>query len=467
VIEFVLLFALGFLAAALVALIVAPIIQRRVVSLTERRIRASVPLSVAEIRAEKDMARAAFAAENARLSIDLKHNRDLLTESVARGARLSNDLVALRAQKIEAENAVEERDASIRELNAELAERDVRITTLTGHFSDATRLAEARKQEMAKRDDQINRLGGEIEELRIDLVTLDTEAENFKSQIRELREERNVLRETLKDAEASNRDLELRLKSTNERLVQNEEKLAKTITMLTDRENALERRSAEVERFRQKNRELSDELRAAKKAPGTAAANTATDTAAGNASETTAQAAGTSPAPEGALPQSPKPRPELRAVETPAKAQPAPVEAPADAAEPVEIPVDAADDTPPAQPVQKSPAAPTPTPAVAAVPRDTPASGEDVTDDEKIDRLRARQAALVERLLKADKNKNDAALRREIATIAAMMVELTASREGKQSRIHTVLRGNEDPTLPGTDQPSLATRARDLIAAGH
>ncbi|MCY0148189.1 hypothetical protein OEG84_10810 [Hoeflea sp. G2-23] len=65
-IEFVLLFALGFLAAALVALIIAPIIQRRVVTLTERRMRASVPLSAAEIRAEKDMARAAYAAENAR-----------------------------------------------------------------------------------------------------------------------------------------------------------------------------------------------------------------------------------------------------------------------------------------------------------------------------------------------------------------------------------------------------------------
>ncbi|KGF69315.1 hypothetical protein LL06_11580, partial [Hoeflea sp. BAL378] len=292
---------MGFLAAALVALIVAPVIQRRVVSLTERRIRASVPLSVAEIRAEKDMARAAFAAENARLSIDLKHNRDLLTESVARGTRLSNDLVALRAEKIAAEAAIEERDASIRGLNAELAERDVRITTLTGNFSDATRLAEARKQEVARRDDQINRLGAEIEELRIDLVTLDTEAENFKAQIRELREERNALRDALKDAEAGNRDLELRLKSTNERLGQNEEKLTKTITALTDRENALERRSAEVERFRQKNRELSDELRAAKNAPR----NTA-----GAVGKTPDQA----PAPQ----QPAKPKPDLRAVDSPA-----------------------------------------------------------------------------------------------------------------------------------------------------
>ena len=119
-IEFVLLFALGFLAAALVGLIVAPIIQRRVVSLTERRIRASVPLSAAEIRAEKDMARAAFAAENARLSVDLKHNRDLLTESVARGTRLSNELVTIRAEKLDAQKRIEEQDADIRDLHSQI-----------------------------------------------------------------------------------------------------------------------------------------------------------------------------------------------------------------------------------------------------------------------------------------------------------------------------------------------------------
>jgi chromosome segregation ATPase len=189
-----------------------------------------------------------------------------LTESVARGTRLSNELVAIRAEKLDAVKKIEEQESSIRDLNAQMHDRDAKITTLTGNFSDAARLAEARKHEIAMRDDQINRLGSEIEELRIDLVTLDTEAENFKSQIRELRTERNQLREALRDAEATSRDLENRLKSNDERLSQNDEKLAKTITALTDRENALERRIAEVDRFKKKNRELSDELRATKAA---------------------------------------------------------------------------------------------------------------------------------------------------------------------------------------------------------
>lgn len=449
-IEFVLLFALGFLAAALVALIVAPIIHRRVVSLTERRIRASVPLSVAEIRAEKDMARAAYAAENARLSVDLKHNRDQLTESVARGTRLSNELVAIRAEKLDAVKTIEEQESSIRDLNAQMHDRDAKITTLTGNFSDAARLAEARKHEIAMRDDQINRLGSEIEELRIDLVTLDTEAENFKSQIRELRTERNQLREALKDAEATGRDLENRLKSNDERLTQNDEKLAKTITALTDRENALERRIAEVDRFKKKNRELSDELRATKSALKEAN------------SHFIKAAAGTRGQP--VTPASPSA--EAAGSEDAAASEPT-EETAASAPEPVTVTAAARPSAEIHEIVREKPdVTARPAAAQAAAKPSVPSAAEQadtLTDDEKVDRLRARQAALIERLLKADKGDNDAALRREIAMVAAMMVELTASRDGGGSPIHNILKGSDDASQAQGGEPSLAARSRELL----
>ena len=452
-IEFVLLFALGFLAAALVGLIVAPIIQRRVVSLTERRIRASVPLSTAEIRADKDMARAAFAAENARLSVDLKHNRDLLTESVARGTRLSNELVAIRAEKLDAEKRIEEQDADIRDLHSQVNERDARITTLTGNFGDAARLAEARKHEIAMRDDKINRLGAEIEELRIDVVTLDTEAENFKSQIRELRTERNALRDSLKDSESVSRDLENRLKSNDERLAQSEEKLAKAITALTDRENALERRIAEVERFKAKNRELSDELRQTKSALKEA------NSLARKAAVSGRNGAARQTPPTAAPPQAGNitgDAAESAATETPAPAATEPADK---AAQPGAEIHQIARDKPAVQPKPSVEQAPVKQAATAK-----PQGTEDLSEDEKIDRLRARQAALIERLLKADSSSNDAALRREIATVAAMMVELTASRDGDASPIYNILKGSEDPVQPGSSEPSLAARAREMLA---
>lgn len=408
-IEFVLLFALGFLAAALVALVVAPVIQRRVVALTERRIRASVPLSAAEIRAEKDMARAAYAADKARLSIDLKQNREALSEATARGTRLSNELVNIRAEKLSAEQTVQERDASIRELNATLHQRDQEITNLSGNLGAAIRLAEARKQEIASKEMMINRMGSEIEEQRIDIATLDTEAENFKAQINDLRDERRALRDKLKTTEEAKQDLAFRLKREEGRLVETEAKLAKAVTNLTDRENALDRRVAEVERYKKKNKSLTEEIRAANRE------RTQSDIERARSQTGNARKPAPSPASHASEPSAAKP------------------DAKAEAAEPDH--------------------------EETVVP--------DLSDSEKVDRLRARQAALTERLMNADTDENDAALRREIATVAAMMVELTIGRDGSESAIAKILAGGEDGSRPQGSGPSLAARTRDLISASR
>ena len=54
-IEYALLFALGFLAATLAGLLIAPAVQKRVVKFTEKRMLATMPLSPQEVRAQKDM----------------------------------------------------------------------------------------------------------------------------------------------------------------------------------------------------------------------------------------------------------------------------------------------------------------------------------------------------------------------------------------------------------------------------
>ncbi len=59
--EGVLYFVLGFLAAALLALMVSPAIWNRAVTLTRRRIESSVPLTLNEVQADKDQLRAEFA----------------------------------------------------------------------------------------------------------------------------------------------------------------------------------------------------------------------------------------------------------------------------------------------------------------------------------------------------------------------------------------------------------------------
>ncbi|WP_204351678.1 hypothetical protein, partial [Klebsiella variicola] len=60
-IETAMVFALGFLLASLLALGLLGAVWRRAVKLTTRRVENAIPLSMAEIKADKDQLRAEFA----------------------------------------------------------------------------------------------------------------------------------------------------------------------------------------------------------------------------------------------------------------------------------------------------------------------------------------------------------------------------------------------------------------------
>ena len=66
-IESIMYFGIGFLLAALSVLIVAPLVHDRAVRLTMRRVEATIPLSMAELQADKDLQRAEFAMSTRRL----------------------------------------------------------------------------------------------------------------------------------------------------------------------------------------------------------------------------------------------------------------------------------------------------------------------------------------------------------------------------------------------------------------
>ena len=406
-VEFLLLFSLGFLAAALIALVLAPVIHRRIVTLTERRMQASVPLSAAEVRAGRDMARAAFAAENAKLVVEIREKGDKLASANARNARLANDLVSMRAEKIEVENRLQAKEEELRSFETRFNVSEDRATTLQGLLNASNRLAEARGKEIAERDDRINRLMQEIEERKIDLATRDAEVESFIAQIEALREERRALRDEVKKAEKASRDLGIRLEAEETRNRNLDDKLAKAIASLSDREDALERRTGEVTRLLATNKTLSSEIKELKRDVRTA---------------------------QSAAKSAEKHR--LSAAARPANK--APLTTRADAVAPL-------------SPV-----------AAQAVHTDTqqmPSSEEELA---LVDRLRARQAALSERIVKARTNRHDDALRSEIAEIAAAMVQLTAYREGPGSQVHKALssaRKNGD-----SQRPSLADRAQQALS---
>jgi chromosome segregation ATPase len=139
------LIALGFLAAALLGLLIAPALWRRAVRLTTRRIKTTIPLSEMEIEADRDRIRAEYAIK--------MHKLEMLVEQVKlTGARqqieinrrdarvnlLEADLEQLRASYEEAQNAR-------RVLEQTIADRLPRVET---RLAEAKKVLNAREQEI-------------------------------------------------------------------------------------------------------------------------------------------------------------------------------------------------------------------------------------------------------------------------------------------------------------------------------
>jgi uncharacterized membrane protein YccC len=83
-IETIMCIAIGFLLGCLVGLMVIPLVHNRAVRLTFRRLEATAPHTIEEIRADKDLLRAEFAMSTRRFEINTeqvkKKNASLLVQ---------------------------------------------------------------------------------------------------------------------------------------------------------------------------------------------------------------------------------------------------------------------------------------------------------------------------------------------------------------------------------------------------
>jgi hypothetical protein len=82
-IEPIMYFGIGFLFAALIGLVVIPLVHGRAVRLTVRRLKAATPLSMAEIQADKDQLRAEFAMSTRRLEMSVEQLKTKTTSQLA------------------------------------------------------------------------------------------------------------------------------------------------------------------------------------------------------------------------------------------------------------------------------------------------------------------------------------------------------------------------------------------------
>ena len=117
-IEPIMYFGIGFLVAALLGLLFVPLVHNRAVRLTMRRLEAATPLSIAEIRADKDQLRAEFAMSTRRLEMSVEQMKTRTTGQLAELGKKTDAINQLKkelGEKTATIFALEARDKELRD----------------------------------------------------------------------------------------------------------------------------------------------------------------------------------------------------------------------------------------------------------------------------------------------------------------------------------------------------------------
>lgn len=180
-------FALGFLSAGILALVVIPPFWRRAVRLARRNMERTLPMTRAEIQAEKDQIRAGFAMSTRTLDqtverlkaqvmeqlIDINRKREVITHLTAQGSLSADDIVALEARRAE--------------LEVRLADADLVVATATTDRASAEKRLEKVRATLTETEEALREATEEREAQRLEIIARDTELDNVRDALAALR----------------------------------------------------------------------------------------------------------------------------------------------------------------------------------------------------------------------------------------------------------------------------------------
>jgi chromosome segregation ATPase len=285
-VEPIMYFGIGFLVAALFGLSFVPLVHNRAVRLTMRRLEAATPLSIAEIRADKDQLRAEFAMSTRRLELSVEQMKAKATNQLVELGKKSDAVNQLKKElgdKASAFFALEARDKSLLE---QLRATEQEFELKGGALRDAERALAEKETELSKLIAELGEQSINADSQRIELAALHTQVEAMKVSVSEYERaikeiEDRLTRERGETAAATSELTEARdkLEELNSRIAELErqlvvqtteaELLAKRVqeleARLGDQGRLLAERDYEIERLRVESetvRKVESDLRA-------------------------------------------------------------------------------------------------------------------------------------------------------------------------------------------------------------
>jgi chromosome segregation ATPase len=179
-VEPIMYFGIGFLVAALLGLLFVPLVHERAVRLTMRRLEAATPLSIAEIRADKDQLRAEFAMSTRRLELSVEHMKARTTGQLAELGKKTDAINQLKrelGEKSATIFALESRDKNLRD---QLRASEDEFAQKSGALHEAERALADKEADLAKLIAELGERSIMADSQRVELAALRTQVEAMK-----------------------------------------------------------------------------------------------------------------------------------------------------------------------------------------------------------------------------------------------------------------------------------------------
>ena len=179
-IEPIMYFGIGFLVAALLGLLFVPLVHERAVRLTMRRLEAATPLSIAEIRADKDQLRAEFAMSTRRLEMSVEQMKAKSTGQLAELGKKTDAIIQLKKELGEKTAAIFELESRENNLRDQLRATEEEFNLKSGSLHGAERELADKEAELAKLMAELGERSIMADSQRVELAALRAQVEAMK-----------------------------------------------------------------------------------------------------------------------------------------------------------------------------------------------------------------------------------------------------------------------------------------------
>jgi DNA repair exonuclease SbcCD ATPase subunit len=175
-IETIMLVALGFAVAALIALFLGRFAWVFALGLGKQRMQRAAPTTIAELKADRDRLRAEYAMLSRKLELRMTDLKTKLAEQMAEVSRNRNRMDHLISELRTRDKLLNERDNELQSLRIQLAPLETELTARTAAVQQL-------KEQLRSRDEEVQKLVLTLEKLRAELTERNRQIAAMKREI--------------------------------------------------------------------------------------------------------------------------------------------------------------------------------------------------------------------------------------------------------------------------------------------